>query len=72
MAIDAARGAVMVIMALDHVRDFIHREAMLSSPTDLAQTTVPLFQDLIRDPDIINGEYNIHWLEHWLARKKGF
>ena len=36
------------------------------------ETTVPLFQDLIRDPDIINGEYNIHWLEHWLARKKGF
>ena len=32
------------------------------------ETTTPLFQELVRDPDIINGEYNIHWLEHWLER----
>jgi acetyl-CoA carboxylase biotin carboxylase subunit len=34
------------------------------------ETTVPLFQELIRDPDIINGDYNIHWLEHFLERHK--
>jgi acetyl-CoA carboxylase, biotin carboxylase subunit len=34
------------------------------------ETTVPLFLELLREPDIINGEYNIHWLEHFLERHK--
>ena len=32
-------------------------------------TTIPLFQELIKQPDIINGDYDIHWLEHYLARR---
>ena len=41
-SIDIARGLVMVIMALDHSRDFLHTWSQTHSPTDLAATT-PLF-----------------------------
>src|SRR5437868_229621 len=34
------------------------------------ETTIPLFQELIKQPDILNGAYNIHWLENFLARRK--
>jgi acetyl-CoA carboxylase biotin carboxylase subunit len=30
------------------------------------ETTIPLFQDLLTDPDIIAGRYDIHWLERWI------
>ncbi|MGA7714173.1 MAG: acetyl-CoA carboxylase biotin carboxylase subunit [Rhizomicrobium sp.] len=33
------------------------------------ETTIPLFQQLVREHDILNGDYNIHWLEHYLAKK---
>ena len=33
------------------------------------ETTIPLFQQLVRETDIINGNYNIHWLEQYLAKK---
>lgn len=33
----------MIIMALDHVRDYFHNDAFLYSPSDLTQTSVPLF-----------------------------
>ena len=31
------------------------------------ETTIPLFQDLVGEPDIIDGDYHIHWLEQYLA-----
>src|SRR3954469_17691216 len=43
VAVDALRGAIMVIMALDHTRDFIHVGAMTSSPEDLSKTTALIF-----------------------------
>ena len=27
------------------------------------ETTIPLFDQLLTDPDILDGQYNIHWLE---------
>ena len=32
------------------------------------ETTIPLFQRLLTEPDIIDGHYDIHWLENYLAR----
>ena len=30
------------------------------------ETTIPLFQDLLVEPDILEGRYDIHWLERWI------
>ncbi|HYC97976.1 acetyl-CoA carboxylase biotin carboxylase subunit [Brevundimonas sp.] len=34
-------------------------------------TTIPLFQKLLQEPDILSGDYDIHWLEQWAKRQKG-
>ena len=31
------------------------------------ETTIPLFHALLEEPDILKGDYSIHWLEKWLA-----
>jgi acetyl-CoA carboxylase biotin carboxylase subunit len=33
------------------------------------ETTIPLFQDLLNEPDILAGDYNIHWLEKWIREQ---
>lgn len=42
-SIDIVRGIVMVIMALDHVRDLMHINSIAQSPTNLETTTPVLF-----------------------------
>ncbi|MFZ1157189.1 MAG: heparan-alpha-glucosaminide N-acetyltransferase domain-containing protein [Candidatus Sulfotelmatobacter sp.] len=38
-SVDILRGVIMILMAIDHVRDFFST----GNPTDLATTTIPLF-----------------------------
>ncbi|MCW1951135.1 MAG: acetyl-CoA carboxylase biotin carboxylase subunit [Octadecabacter sp.] len=33
---------------------------------DGVDTTVPLFHALLQEDAVLTGDYNIHWLEHWL------
>jgi acetyl-CoA carboxylase biotin carboxylase subunit len=35
---------------------------------DGIETTLPLFRTLVRNKDIIDGNYHIHWLEQSLAK----
>ena len=44
------------------------KRALSEFVIDGIETTIPLFNDLIRQPDIANGLYDIHWLEKYLAK----
>ena len=47
------------------------RRALDEFVVDGINTTIPLFRDLLANPDIANGDYDIHWLEKFLAAKAG-
>lgn len=42
------------------------RRAIDEFVVDGIETTIPLFSRLLENPDIINGDYDIHWLEKYL------
>ncbi|HDZ72959.1 MAG TPA: acetyl-CoA carboxylase biotin carboxylase subunit [Aurantimonas coralicida] len=45
------------------------RRALDEIVVDGVKTTLPLFRDLVDNPDIGTGDYDIHWLENYLAAK---
>ena len=45
------------------------RRALSEFVIDGIETTIPLFQDLVKQPDIVDGLYDIHWLEKHLGMK---
>jgi acetyl-CoA carboxylase biotin carboxylase subunit len=45
------------------------RRSLSEFVIDGIETTIPLFQSLVNEPDIINGDYSIHWLENFLKRR---
>jgi uncharacterized membrane protein len=42
-SVDAMRGAIMILMAIDHVRDYVAHSAMQFLPIDLTRTTAAIF-----------------------------
>ncbi len=44
------------------------KRALSEFVIDGVETTIPLFNELIRQPDVVNGLYDIHWLEKFLGK----
>lgn len=44
------------------------RRALSEFVIDGIDTTIPLFSSLISEQDIVNGDYDIHWLENYLKK----
>jgi acetyl-CoA carboxylase, biotin carboxylase subunit len=47
------------------------RRALEEMVIEGIKTNIPLHQALLREGDVINGDYSIKWLEEWLAREAG-
>ena len=46
------------------------RRALEEMVVEGVKTSIPLHQALLREADILNGDYSIKWLEDWLARRE--
>ena len=46
------------------------RRALEEMVVEGVKTNIPLHQELIRQPDVISGDYTIKWLEEWLAERE--
>ncbi|MCB1415584.1 MAG: acetyl-CoA carboxylase biotin carboxylase subunit, partial [Nitratireductor sp.] len=46
------------------------RRALDEFVVDGIKTTLTLFRELVTNQDIANGDYDIHWLEKYLAARQ--
>jgi acetyl-CoA carboxylase biotin carboxylase subunit len=44
------------------------RRALEEMVVQGVKTSIPLHQKLLNEPDVLNGDYTIKWLEEWLAK----
>ena len=47
------------------------RRALDEMVVEGVKTNIPLHQALLQEPDILDGDYSIKWLEEWLAEREG-
>ena len=47
------------------------RRALDEMVIEGVKTSIPLHEALLDEPDFLNGDYSIKWLEDWLARRAG-
>ncbi len=60
--------AKLIVQGRDRAEALARLERALGELiVDGIDTTVPLFHALLQEPDLHSGDYNIHWLEKWLA-----
>ena len=59
--------AKLIVHAPDRDAAFarLHR-ALGELIVDGVETTTPLHRALLEEPDVLSGNYDIHWLENWL------
>ena len=62
-------AAVLLLALVECFFSIITRQAIRPGAfiVDGIDTTLPLFRTLVRNADVQNGVYDIHWLEHFLA-----
>ena len=46
------------------------RRALEEMVVEGVKTSIPLHQELIKQPDVLNGDYSIKWLEEWLQERE--